>query len=147
MAKKKSTFVQEFKEFISRGNVMDMAVGIIIGTAFTAIVTSLVNDVIMPFVGFIIGGINFTQLKWVIAPASETAAEVAIGYGSLLQSVINFLIIAFVVFTMVKALNIFRRKKDKEKVEETAPEAEISPELQVLTEIRDLLQHADNRQE
>lgn len=147
MAKKKSTFVQEFKEFISRGNVMDMAVGIIIGTAFTAIVTSLVNDVIMPFVGFIIGGINFTQLKWVIAPASETAVEVAIGYGSLLQSVINFLIIAFVVFTMVKALNIFRRKKDKEKVEETAPEAEISPELQVLTEIRDLLQHADNRQE
>lgn len=143
MAKKKSAFVQEFKEFISRGNVVDMAVGIIIGTAFTAIVTSLVNDVIMPFVGFIIGGINFTQLKWVIAPATETAAEVAIGYGALLQNVINFLIIAFVVFTMVKAMNMLRRKKEKEVAEESAPAPDISPELQVLTEIRDLLQEKE----
>ena len=139
---KKSKFLAEFKEFISRGNVMDMAVGIIVGTAFTAIVNALVNDVIMPFVGFLIGGIHFADLKWVISPATEQTAEVAIGYGALIQAIVNFLIIAFAVFLMIKAINGFHDKLKKK--EEEAPAAEPAPpepsnEEKLLTEIRDLL--------
>lgn len=137
---KKSRFLSEFKEFISRGNVVDMAVGIIVGTAFTAIVNSLVNDVIMPFVGFLIGGINFTELKWVIVAATDTSAEVAIGYGALLQAVLNFLIIAFVVFCMVRMLNMLRRKKETQ--EEKAGEKPQAPseELVVLRQIYQLME-------
>ena len=129
-------FISEFKEFISRGNVVDMAVGIIVGTAFTAIVNSLVKDVIMPFVGFLIGGMHFDELKWVLSPAVGETAEVAIGYGAFLQNVIDFLIIAFVVFCMVKLINRLRRKKQAPKPAEPPKPA---PEVELLTEIRDLL--------
>lgn len=140
MAKKSSLF-EEFKAFISRGSVMDMAVGIIIGTAFTAIVTSLVNDILMPFIGLIIGGINFTDLKIIISSATADTAEVAITYGKFIQKVIDFLIIAFVVFMMVRTLNMIHTKLKKTEEEpvvaaEPAPPAE---DIVLLTEIRDLL--------
>ena len=99
-------FMQEFKEFISRGNVVDMAVGVVVGSAFTAIVNSLVKDVIMPFIGWLIGGVDFADFKIVLAPAQGDVAEVAILYGNFINQIINFLILAFVVFSVVKAINI-----------------------------------------
>lgn len=129
------SFIGEFKEFISRGNVVDMAVGIVVGTAFTAIVNSLVKDVIMQFVGWVIGGINFADFKIVLTPAVGETPEVAILYGNFFNQIINFLIISFVVFTMIKLLNRFRRKKEELLKEPPTPPADIA----LLTEIRDLL--------
>ena len=135
----KKGLIAEFKEFISRGNVVDMAVGVIIGGAFTQIVNSLVNDVIMPAIGYIIGGISFSDFKIVLAEATEETAEAAIYYGNFIQMVINFLLIAVVVFTMVKVINRFHRKKEVVVIEEPAPAPEPSAEEKLLTEIRDLL--------
>lgn len=140
----------EFKKFITRGNVIDMAVGIIVGTAFTAIVNSMVKDILMPFIGLIIGGISFVDLKFVITAATETTAEVAIRYGMFMQKVIDFLIIALVVFFLVRSINKMRerldaRKKIEDKAEEakkqaTPPPAPVIPaDVLLLTEIRDLL--------
>lgn len=135
-AKDKSMgFMKEFKEFISRGNVIDLAVGIIIGSAFTAIVNSLVNDIIMPAISPITGKQGFKNLKFVITPASEGVEEVAIRYGSFIQQIVDFLIVAFVVFSVIKAMNSFRRKKEEEHEEAPKP----SDEVVLLTEIRDLL--------
>ncbi|HEX4887627.1 MAG TPA: large-conductance mechanosensitive channel protein MscL [Luteibaculaceae bacterium] len=108
--------ISEFKEFAMKGNVVDLAVGIIIGAEFGKIVNSLVNDVIMPPIGFLIGGVNFTDLKLVIqtADASVGGKEVAIGYGSFIQSVFNFIIIAASVFFMIKAMNALRKEPAKE---------------------------------
>ncbi len=131
------TFMTEFKEFISRGNVVDLAVGVIVGSAFTAIVNSLVNQVVMPIIGYIIGGINLTDFKWVLKKAQGKTPEVSVNYGSFIQQVINFLIIAFVVFSMVKLINMMKRKKEKE-IEEIKEE-KVSKEEILLTEIRDLL--------
>ena len=128
-------FFQEFKKFIARGNVMDLAVGVIIGGAFTSIVNSLVNDLLMPLLGILLGGIDFSDLKYVIAPATEETAEAAIRYGNFIQCVINFLLVAFAVFCLVKALNRFHRKKE----EAPAPPPEPSEEVLLLREIRDLL--------
>ncbi len=133
-------FISEFKEFISRGNVIDLAVGIIIGTAFTAIVNSLVNQVIMPTISFLIGKIDFTGRKF---PPDAAEGEAAIMYGAFIQQVINFLIIAFVVFCMVKMINKFKKVKAEEVKEEVAETPPPSAELQMLTEIRDLLK--DNK--
>lgn len=136
-------FMSEFKEFISRGNVIDMAVGIIVGSAFTAIVTSLVNQVIMPAIGYIIGQVNFTDLlKWTLKKADGDKPEVAILFGAFIQQVVNFLIIAFVVFCMVKLINKLKRKKVEEIVEAKPVEPEPSAELKMLTEIRDLLKES-----
>ena len=128
-------FLEEFKKFISKGNVMDMAVGIIIGGAFTSIVSSLVNDIINPVLG-LFGGMNFDQLAWNIT------GDVTLYYGKFITAVVNFLIIAFVVFLMVKVINRFRRKK--EAAPPPAPEPpKPSPELEVLMEIRDLLDRSE----
>lgn len=124
-------FIAEFKEFISRGSVIDLAVGIIVGTAFTAIVNSLVSQIINPAIGFLIGGLDLSDYKF---PQDAANGEAAIYYGAFIQQIINFLIISFVVFCMVKIVNILRRKK----VEEEKPAAP-SKEVQLLTEIRDLL--------
>ncbi|MBQ6896203.1 MAG: large-conductance mechanosensitive channel protein MscL [Oscillospiraceae bacterium] len=136
-------FVNEFKAFISRGNVVDMAVGVIVGSAFTAIVNSLVKDVVTPFIGVLTGGVDFTQMKYVITPAVGETPEVAILYGNFIQAIINFLIIAFVVFCMVKMINTMRAKMEaqKKKEEETKPAEPPKPseEVLLLTEIRDLL--------
>lgn len=134
---RKSKFISEFKEFISKGNVVDLAVGVIIGSAFTAIVNSLVNQIIMPVIGYIIGGINFSDFKWTLEEAKGDVPEVAVYFGSFIQQVVNFLIIAFVVFMMVKLINVLKRKKE-EAVEEIKEEKASKEEI-LLTEIRDLL--------
>jgi large conductance mechanosensitive channel len=129
--------MQEFKAFAMRGNVMDMAVGIVIGGAFGKIVTSLVNDVIMPPIGWLTGGIDFSKLKWVIKPADNTdpahkVAEVAISYGAFINTIITFIIIAFAIFMVIKAMNRMQRKQEEAPA---APAADVA----LLTEIRDLL--------
>ena len=126
-------FLQEFKTFISKGNVMDLAVGVIIGAAFGKIVSSLVEDLIMPVIGKIVGGVDFTGLKFVISGSGKD--EVALRYGNFIQTSINFLIIAFCVFLMVKGLNALKRKQE----EAPATPPEVPAEVKLLTEIRDLL--------
>ncbi len=133
--KQAKSFWAEFKQFISRGNVIDLAVGVIIGGAFTAIVNSLVNDVVMPVIGILFGGIDFTGLKYVITPASGDTPEAAIYYGNFIQNVVNFLLVAFVVFVMVKLINGFRRKK----AAAPTPPPQPSEEVLLLREIRDAL--------
>lgn len=140
-ASKAKGLAGEFKEFISRGNVVDMAVGIIVGSAFTSIVNSLVKDIITPFIAWIIGDTDFTSMALTLVPASgeEPGIAIAIAYGNFIQQVMNFLIIAFVVFLMVKVMNQFRRKKEAEPA--PAPEPpKPAPELEVLREIRDILE-------
>ena len=132
-------FIKEFKDFAMKGNVVDMAVGVIIGGALGKIVTSLVNDVIMPVVGLIVGGVDFTNLKWVFAEATEDAPEAALMYGQFIQNVVDFLIIAFCIFLMVKGISKLNRKK--EEAPAPAPEPEPSAEEKLLTEIRDLLKN------
>lgn len=132
----KIKFIDEFKEFISRGSVMDLAVGVVIGSAFTAIVTSLVNDIVMPVIGLILGGIDFQSLKFVITQASGATPEAAIRYGAFIQSIFNFLLIALVIFSFIKAINSLKRTKEQESAEE-APALEENVVL--LREIRDLL--------
>ena len=139
MKDKAKGFIGEFKEFVSRGNVVDMAVGVVVGTAFTAIVNSLVKDIIMPFIGWLIGGMDFSAYKLVLKAAEGDTPENAILYGSFINQVINFFILAFVVFTVVKVLNSLKRKKPE--VIEVAAEEEPKPseDIVLLTEIRDLL--------
>lgn len=136
----KKGIVSEFKEFITRGNVMDMAVGIIIGGAFTAIVNSLVNDLLMPVIGVLFGGIDFSTLKYVVRAADEAAGieEAAIKYGSFIQAIVNFLLIAIVIFLLVRGINKLHKKKE-EPAPAPAPDPEPSEEVKLLTEIRDAL--------
>lgn len=145
MAEKKK-FVDEFKTFVSRGNVMDLAVGLIIGSAFTAIVKSLVADIVMPIIGMVLGGVNFTTLKIVIRKAALDRPELALTYGNFIQAVIDFVLIAIVVFMIIRALNSFREKRElllKKAEQEAAaspPAAPVIPaDIVLLTEIRDLL--------
>ena len=149
MAEKKS-IIAEFKEFISRGNVMDMAVGVIIGGAFTKIVNSVVSDIITPALGLLTGNVDFAELKVVLSEAvmeGETVVkeELAIRYGVFLDALINFFLIAVCVFLMVKVINTIRnkaealKKKEEEKAAEEAPAPAPDPQLELLTEIRDLL--------
>jgi len=135
---KKKSFIAEFKEFISRGNVTDMAIGVIIGSAFTAIVTSLVNDVITPIIAKLIGGISFSEYKIVLTPGTEEIAETAILYGVFLEKVFNFLIVALVIFSVIKLINRLRRKQE-EAPAEPEPEPAPDPSVVLLEEIRDLL--------
>lgn len=128
---------KEFKEFAMRGNVVDMAVGVIIGAAFGKIVSSLVKDVIMPPIGYLIGGVDFSDLKISIKALLEGQEPVTINYGIFLQTVFDFLIIAFVIFMMIKLLN---RLKRKEEAIPAAPPAPSKEEL-LLTEIRDILKN------
>lgn len=132
--------LKEFKEFAFKGNVLDLAVAVIIGGAFGKIVTSLVEDLLMPAIGVLMGGVNFESLKYVITPASGDVAEAAILYGSFIQSVIDFLIIAFSIFLFIKLIS---SRKKKEEEEEPAPE-EAGKEEILLTEIRDLLKENRN---
>lgn len=125
-------FFAEFKEFIAKGNVMTMAVGIVIGAAFTAIVTSLVNDIITPLIGIIIGGIDFSSI-------AITVGESSLMFGNFIQAIINFLITAFVLFLIVKSFNKFSELRKKEEEEAAQEVAEPSEEVKLLTEIRDAL--------
>lgn len=137
----KSGLFREFKKFISRGNVMDMAVGVIIGSSFTAIVNSLVKDLLMPVLGILLGKVNFRDLKIVLKEADEAAgiAESAIYYGTFIQNIINFILIAFVVFFIVKALNNLKKKEEEKPADPPAP-PEPTEEVLLLREIRDSLQ-------
>ncbi len=136
---KKKGFFGEFKEFIARGNVMDMAVGVIIGGAFGKISTSLVNDIIMPLISMLTGGIDFSAWKWVLKAAVGETPEVAVNFGVFLATVLDFIIIAFAVFCMIRAINSLHRKKEEPAAEEPASAPEPSAEEVLLTEIRDLL--------
>ena len=132
-SEKKNTFLAEFKTFIARGNVMDMAVGVIIGGAFSNITTSLINDIVMPLLGILTGSMSFASLEVRIGPAVIT-------YGNFIQAVLNFLVMAFVVFCLVKGINRLHRKKE----EAPPPPPQPSAEEQLLTEIRDLLKERNN---
>jgi large conductance mechanosensitive channel len=127
--------VDEFKAFAMKGNVVDMAVGIIIGAAFGKIIASLVSDVIMPPLGLLIGGVNFTDLKFIMKAAVGENPAVTLNYGSFLQVVFDFLIVAFVVFMMIKGMNSMKKKQEAAPAVPPAP----SKEESLLTEIRDLL--------
>ena len=130
--------VTEFKDFISRGNVIDLAVGVIIGASFGKIVTSLVEQVVMPPIGLLLGKVDFSNLKWVLSPedpATAAVEEVAIQYGAFINTLIQFAIVAFVIFLMVKAINKLRREKA---AEPEAPAAPTATEA-LLAEIRDEL--------
>ena len=129
-------FIQEFKEFAMKGNVIDMAVGVVIGGAFGKIVTSLVSDIMMPVLGLLTGGMNFTDLKIVLKEAVGQTPAVTINYGSFIQVTVDFIIIAFCIFCAIKAIN--KLKKPAPALEPAAP-AEPSEEIKLLTEIRDLL--------
>ena len=136
------SFFKEFKEFAMRGNVIDMAVGVVIGAAFGKIISSLVDDIIMPLVGVVTGGMNFTDYKWVIQKAvvdSQTqevlTPEVTMKWGSWVQTLVDFIIVAFCIFVAIKAINQLKRKKE----EAPAPAPAPTKEEVLLTEIRDLL--------
>jgi large conductance mechanosensitive channel len=124
---------QEFKAFVMRGNVVDLAVGVVIGAAFGRIVTSLVGDVIMPPIGIMLGGVDFSQLAWVLKPAVGDKPAVVLGIGKFFQTIVDFLVVAFVIFLVVKAVNRMRRE------EPAPPPPGPSPTERLLGEIRDLL--------
>ena len=144
MSKKANGMIVEFKKFITRGNVIDLAVGVIIGGAFGKIVTSLVNDLLMPLIGLALGKVNFADLKVIITEATETKPEAAIKYGAFIQSVLDFVIIALCIFIIIKVIAKLQKRMEKLKhIEEkkAAPPAPPEPTKQelLLTEIRDLL--------
>ena len=141
----KSSFLKDFKAFAMKGNVIDMAVGVIIGGAFGKIVTSLVNDIIMPPIGLLIGGVDFTNLKLVIKKAvveggAEIAPAVTWNYGAFIQQVVDFTILAFCVFMMVKVMNKLLKKEEAKPAPAPAPPAPSKEEV-LLTEIRDILKN------
>ena len=125
-------FVAEFKKFIQRGNVIDLAVGVVVGSAFSKIVTSIVNDILMPLLGLVIGGLDFKELSF-------TVKDAKIAYGAFIQNVVDFLIVAFCIFVFVKIINNFFKKKEEEEKPAPAPEPVKSDEVLLLEEIRDLL--------
>ena len=131
-------WLQEFKVFAVKGNVVDMAVGIVVGTAFGKIVSSFVGDVVMPPIGLLIGGIDFGGLVLTLKSAQPGGTPVTLNYGKFIQTTIDFIIIAFAIFVAVKAVNVLRRKEEAKPAEPAAP----SKEVVVLTEIRDILRKA-----
>jgi large conductance mechanosensitive channel len=126
------SFVKDFKKFLSQGNVADLAIAVVIGAAFGKIVTSLVGDILLPPVGLLLRGVDLKTFKWVLAPALNGKPEVAISYGNFIQVSLEFLVLSFVVFFLVKFLNRLRPKEDKSLAKE-------SQEVLLLTEIRDEL--------
>ena len=148
MSKREKTtgFFAEFRKFVARGNVMDLAVGVIIVGAFSKITTSLVNDIIMPGFSVLLGGINFSDWKWVLKPATDTTEAITINYGAFLSAVLDFFILAFVIFCMMKAINTLHDRMVK-KAEATPPPPppEPSAEEKLLAEIRDLLKEQQKK--
>ena len=126
------SFIKEFKEFISKGNVLDMAIGVVIGGAFTAIVNSLVNDVIMPIVGAIIGGLDFSSI------AIPLGGEASIAIGNFIQAIVNFLIVAFVLFSVIKAINKFKKQETKAEEKPAEPSEEVKLLKSIEAELKKL---------
>jgi large conductance mechanosensitive channel len=133
------SIISEFREFALKGNVVDLAVGVIIGAAFNGIVQSLVNDLVMPPIGLATGGMDFSDLQWVLQPArvenGEEIAAVTIGYGRFINAIISFLIVAWVLFLVIKGVNSMKRKEEAK----PEPVAEVPEDVKLLAEIRDLL--------
>lgn len=138
-------FLNEFKAFAVKGNAVDMAVGVIIGSAFGKIVSSIVDDIIMPPIGWLIGGVNFTDLKFTLPrveiPGVETMTAATINYGNFIQTLLDFVIIAFCVFMLVKFINKLAHKQKTEEAAKPTPKPEPSAEEKLLMEIRDLLKN------
>ena len=130
--------LKEFKEFISKGNVLDLAVGVVMGSAFSGIVTSLVNDIIMPLVGLLIGGIDFSGMK-------ATVGDASIAYGNFIQNIVNFLIIAMSIFVFIKFINRLSKKVKKEEEKQGAEEKKEDPQTKLLEEIRDELKKSNKK--
>lgn len=130
--------LKDFKEFISKGNVLDLAVGVVMGGAFSGIVTSLVNDIIMPLVGLLIGGIDFTTMK-------VTVGDASIMYGNFIQNIVNFLIIAASIFIFIKFINKLTTKIRKEEAEKAEEEKKEDPQTKILEEIRDELKKSNKK--
>lgn len=131
---------KEFRDFAMRGNVVDLAVGVIIGAAFGKIVSSLVSNIIMPPLGLLIGGVDFKQFSWILKPADGATPAVVMGYGMFLQSVFDFVIVAFAIFIAIKLMNKLHKKKEVEK-----PAPKPTAEENLLTEIRDLLKQQNSK--
>lgn len=134
------SFFKEFRDFAMRGNVVDLAVGVIIGAAFGKIVSSLVANIIMPPLGLLIGGVDFKQFKWVLKPAEGATPPVVMEYGVFIQTVFDFIIVAFAIFIAIKLMNKLHKKKEIEK-----PAPKPAAEEVLLTEIRDLLKQQNNK--
>lgn len=132
--------LKEFKEFAIKGNVLDLAVGVVIGGAFGKIVTSLVTDIIMPITGVLTGGINFKDLKFILRESSGTLDPITLNYGQFIQNIVDFLIIAFSIFLFIKGIN--KLKQEKETIEEIDKEIKLSHQEELLTEIRDFLKNS-----
>ena len=159
--KKSSSFFADFKKFISKGNILDLAVAVVIGTAFNKIVTSLVNDIIKPLISLCTGGVSVEDWKWVITPATETTAEVALAYGTFIQAIIDFLIIALTIFIILRIIvnsqrgiqklsKKMKRELKKQGIEEEivqpAPTVKIESQEDILKDIRSLLTNMSNSQ-
>lgn len=129
-----SKLIDEFKTFINRGNAMDLAIAVIIGAVFGKLVTSLVSDIIMPPIGMLLGGVDFSSFMWILKPAEGTQAAVAIKYGVFINHIIDFLIIMFTIFMIVRTLNKFKKAEEP-------PKAVKPEEVTLLSEIRDLLKN------
>jgi len=129
------SMISEFKKFAMRGNVVDLAVAVVIGAAFGRIVTSFVNDVLMPPIGLLLGGIDFTEFIWTLKDATEEAAAVTVNYGMFIQQMVDFTIIAFAIFMVIRAFEKMKRKEE----DIPSPPPEPNAEEKLLTEIRDLL--------
>ncbi len=127
--------IKEFREFAMRGNVIDLAVGVVIGTAFGSITNSLVKDVIMPPLGVVLGKVDFSELKWTMIPAANGAEAVTLGYGLFIQTIVNFIIVAWAMFLIIKVMNRLKRKQDQGAADAPPP----SRQEVLLEEIRDLL--------
>jgi large conductance mechanosensitive channel len=129
--------LKDFKAFIQRGNVIDLAVAVIIGGAFGRIVTSFVNDVLMPIIGMTLGNVNLQELKWVIEPASEEIAEIAVYYGVFMQHIVDFIVVAFFIFLTIRFMEKRKKKEETIAVVETTP-----ADIELLREIRDILKES-----
>ena len=145
MREKGQKFWSEFKEFALKGNVLDLAIGVIIGGAFNKIVSSLVNDIIMPPIGAITGGVDFKDLAYILKPKTDVTEAVTLNYGAFIQNIVDFLIIALSIFVFVKVIAKLNRKKEVEE-EAVVEEPKLTVEQELLTEIRDLLKKNNSEQ-
>ena len=147
MNEKGKKFITEFKEFALKGNVLDLAIGVIIGGAFNKIVSSLVNDIIMPPIGAITGGVDFKDLVYILKPAIGNNPAVTLNYGAFIQNVVDFFIIALSIFIFIKVVSKLNRKKEEAKeIEPKEEEPKLTIDQELLMEIRDLLKKNDNEQ-
>lgn len=145
MNEKGKKFITEFKGFALKGNVLDLAIGVIIGGAFNKIVSSLVNDIIMPPIGAITGGVDFKDLKYILKPEMGDNPAVTLNYGAFIQNVVDFFIIALSIFIFIKVVSKLNRKKEEDKeIEPKEEEPKLTVEQELLTEIRDLLKENNN---